>query len=66
MPRVSTTPSANAARNLAGKREPVLVVDRVLVFAEKHFRGLDAGSTLTHFRPLIPTAQLRANTDSSY
>src|SRR5262245_6863311 len=37
------------------KREPVLVVDRVLVFAEKHLWGLDVGSTLPHFRPQSPT-----------
>ena len=39
------------------QREPVLVVDGVLVFAEKHVWGTTAISTLPHFKPLCPTAQ---------
>src|SRR5262245_9327307 len=39
------------------QREPVLVVDRVLVFAEKHVWGSAGDSTPPHFRPQQPTSQ---------
>ena len=47
---------------LGRKREPVLVVDRVLVFAEKHVWGREGDSTFPHFKPLTPTTQLRRTT----
>ena len=57
-PRVTTIPSANALAELGRKREAVLVVDGVLVFAEKHrgvLSALSLSTTEPHCRPLSPT-----------
>src|SRR3954454_2768404 len=48
---------AELGPELSRKREPVLVVDGVLVLAEKHGRSPSSVTTGPHFRPLLTTWQ---------
>src|SRR5581483_9032543 len=53
-------PVRELAAEAGRQREPVLVVDRVLVFAEKHRQGSSVLATFPHNKPRLPTPQPQA------